>query len=63
MNAKRRELRFAALVLGLLFINWPILEVVNKKTFVSGIPVLYVYIVVFWLFMIGISYFLNHKKG
>jgi len=44
----------AVFLLGLLLFNYPLLALFNRPTATSGIPLLYVYIFVAWMLLIGL---------
>jgi len=44
----------AVFLLGLLLFNYPLLALFNRPTETSGIPLLYVYIFVAWMLLIGL---------
>jgi len=38
----------------MFFFNFPALSVLNKNSLLAGIPVLYLYIFIVWLILVGI---------
>jgi len=63
---ERRVERLAGLlVLGLAFLNYPLLSLFSGASFVSGIPVLYFYLFSAWSFIIGVTAFVlrNRRSG
>ena len=44
----------AVFLLGRLLFNYPLLALFNRPTETSGIPLLYVYIFVAWMLLIGL---------
>jgi hypothetical protein len=61
MIQKRRELRIATFVSGILLVNFPLLSVFNKPVLVFGIPLLFCYIFFLWAFIIFMTYMTDHK--
>jgi hypothetical protein len=54
-EAKRRNERLIALFfVGLLALNFPLLSLFSKVALWMGIPVLYLYLFLFWLLLIGL---------
>jgi len=63
---ERRGERLAGLlVLGLVFLNYPLLTIFSGSSFVRGIPVLYFYLFSVWSFIIGVTAFVlrNRRSG
>jgi len=63
---ERRAERLAGLlILGLAFLNYPLLTIFSGHSFVCGIPVLYFYIFSAWSFIIGVTAFVlrNRRSG
>ncbi|WP_266365331.1 hypothetical protein [Tellurirhabdus rosea] len=55
---------FFLFVLFLLLFNEPVLSIVNRAELVAGIPLLYLYVLVLWLVLIGaIAYALYQSEA
>lgn len=50
-------------VLGLVMMNYPFLSIFNKPAMTFGIPLLYLYLLVGWLFSILIIYLFSRAAG
>jgi hypothetical protein len=48
-------------LLGCLFFNYPMLAVVNARTTVLGVPVLYMYLFVAWALLIALVAFVMER--
>jgi len=60
---ERRVERLAGLlVLGLAFLNYPLLSLFSGASFVFGIPVLYFYLFSAWSFIIGVTAFVLRNR-
>lgn len=44
-------------ILFLILITYPILSIVNRPILVYGVPLLYIFILGVWLFMIGLMFY------
>jgi hypothetical protein len=56
--------RFVALcMLGMLLFNYPILALFNISGTVFGVPVLYAYVFVAWVALIGLMAFVAESHG
>jgi len=42
-------------LLGIFFFNFPALSVLNKNHLLAGIPVLYLYIFIVWIILVGVT--------
>ncbi|MBF0161587.1 MAG: hypothetical protein HQL88_04790 [Magnetococcales bacterium] len=60
---KRHKERLLALtLLGGLALNFPLLSLFSRDDFILGIPVLYLYLFLFWvLFVVLIALIVRHK--
>ena len=50
-------------VLGLITMNYPFISIFNKPTLPFGIPLLYLYLLVGWLFSIFIVYLFSRAAS
>lgn len=57
----KREKRWAASVLGLFLLNFPLLAIFDKKLFINGFPLLYLYLFIIWILLIWITYRVTSK--
>jgi len=48
--------------LGCLALNYPLLALFSKKTLWAGLPLLILYLFIFWLFFIGLIALITEKK-
>lgn len=55
VTKRQGERLIGLLLIGLIAINYPILSLFNKAVLWFGIPVLYLYLFVFWLLFIGLT--------
>jgi hypothetical protein len=46
-------------IIFLLLITYPILSIVNKPILIYGIPLLYLFMLSVWLFIIGLMFYRN----
>ena len=63
---ERRVERLAGLlILGLAFLNYPLLSIFSAGSFAWGIPALYFYLFSVWSFIIGVTAFVlrNRRSG
>ena len=61
---KRKIQRLLVLfIFGILALNYPLLALFNKTVLLFGIPLLYLYLFVFWiLFIVCIAFITERKK-
>ena len=65
MSPVRRKIQrlLVLFVFGVLAINYPLLALFNKTTLWFGIPLLYLYLFVFWvIFIVFIAFITERKK-
>ena len=65
MTPIRRKIQrlLVLFVFGILALNYPLLALFNKTVLWFGIPLLYLYLFVFWtLFIVGIAFITERKK-
>jgi len=63
MNKQRRGQQLLILFfLGMFFFNFPALAVLNKNVLLAGIPVLYLYIFVLWLLLVGVMVWVVERE-
>jgi len=48
--------------LGCLALNYPLLALFSKKVLLAGLPLLVLYLFIFWLFFIGLIALVAEKK-
>ncbi|MGA1863162.1 hypothetical protein OWM07_09775 [Deferribacter thermophilus] len=57
---------FFLFMLGFIFINYPFITIFDKRVFVYGIPLIYLYFIIGWFFSIFVVfvfvYFLRKRK-
>ncbi len=56
-----QRLLFLAVLFGVL-LNYPLLAVFDRDGRVGGVPVLYLYVLVTWIALVGLTGFLVRKK-
>ncbi len=49
--------------LGLVMMNYPFISIFNKSTLPFGIPLLYLYLLIGWVFSIFIVYLFSRAAG
>jgi len=57
----KQKLSLFSILLLLLF-TYPVISIVNKAVFVTGIPVLFLYVFIVWIIAIIILYCLADRK-
>jgi hypothetical protein len=62
MLQKRRESRWAIFIIGIVFINFPLISVFNKGELVFGVPLTYFYLFLLWMLMIVFTYIMTLKQ-
>ena len=65
MSPIRRKIQrlLVLFILGLLALNYPLITLFSKTTFLFGIPLLYLYLFTFWIFFIAaIALVVERKK-
>lgn len=60
---KRREYVVILFVLGVLALNYPLLAILDRMLLPLGIPLLYLYIFLIWLVIIGLMAGIAEKSG
>ncbi len=60
---RRRELRWALFIAGMIIFNFPVMSIFNKPHFILGVPMLYFFIFFLWLWVIFFTYLLSSKKN
>jgi len=61
---KRQVERLTGLVLiGVIAINFPVLSLFSKAMLWMGIPLLYLFLFVFWALFIGLAALVMEKRG
>lgn len=64
MPDRIKRQRFASLsVILLLVFVFPLISIADKKDFIAGIPVLYVYLFIVWLGAIGLLWITAESKS
>ena len=51
---RRGERLAAATLVGMLALNYPLLDLFNRSTLVFGVPILFVYVFLAWGLLIGV---------
>lgn len=49
--------------LGWLCFNYPLLSIFSKEVSVAGIPILYAFLFVVWIMLIGLMAFVMERRG
>ena len=53
-DLKKHQRLLALFLLFLMLFNYPVISIVNRPVLVGGIPLLYLYLFLAWLLMIGL---------
>lgn len=61
--ARSHEKLVALFVIGIVLINYPLLHLFSEGGLILGIPVLYLYLFVCWLVLIGAIAFVMEHRG
>lgn len=54
--SKRQRIGFLTLLLGLILVNYPLVNVINEPFLVIGVPQVFLYVFLVWLLIIGVAY-------
>jgi hypothetical protein len=63
MKHRFRDQIIVLFLMGTLALNYPLLSVVDRKSLLLGIPLLYLYIFLIWLIIIVLMAFIAEKSS
>jgi hypothetical protein len=63
MKRRFRDQIIVLFLMGTLALNYPLLSVVDRKSLLLGIPLLYLYIFLIWLIIIVLMAFIAEKSS
>jgi len=58
---RQNERLIAILVIGIILLNYPLLALFSKVKLILGVPVLFLYLFLAWIFVIGCVAFILEK--